>query len=99
MALVPGQAIASNMRMNPVESRLLELNEVLRRLADGGRSATRLSPGLGRLFLLVEASSVSLISFGSRRATSGLMVGTQPQIINTLTSTADHMKDSEAYPV
>lgn len=41
---------------------------------------------------------VSLISFGTRRVTSGLRLGTQPQIIETLTSTTDHMKESDAYP-
>ena len=35
---------------------------------------------------------------GNTRETRGFSVGIQAQIIPTLTSTADHMKDRDAYP-
>ena len=36
---------------------------------------------------------------GSKKLTNGFRVGMQAQMIPTLTSTADHMKDKDAYPV
>jgi hypothetical protein len=44
------------------------------------------------------SSFESRIILGSMRETRGFRLGTQAQIIPTLTSTADHMNDNEAYP-
>ena len=65
----------------------------------GGGIERGLSPIKSLLFSLEsETSSASLISFGKMRATRGLRLGTHAHITETLTSTTDHINESDANP-
>jgi hypothetical protein len=88
VVVVPGAA-----RISDRLTRFAESFRIASAVGICGGSGTGGSVGLVRVL-----PSVSRINLGTSFATSGLRLGTQAHITETLTSTTDHMKESDAYP-